>query len=47
MSFSSKYDRERVEYLNSIGVTVPSEWFKENGEVKSYRKCQALVNSCL
>lgn len=43
MSFSSKYDREKVEYLNSIGVTVPSEWFKENGEV--IENCQALVNT--
>jgi len=43
MSFSSKYDREKIEYLNSIGVTVPDEWFKENGEV--IESCQALVNT--
>ena len=43
MSFSSKYDREKVEYLNSIGVTVPNEWFKENGEV--IENCQALVST--
>ena len=43
MSFSSKYDRQKVEYLNSIGVTVPNEWFKENGEV--IENCQALVNT--
>jgi len=43
MSFSSKYDRQKVDYLNSIGVTVPNEWFKENGEV--IENCQALVNT--
>jgi len=43
MSFSSKYDRQKVKYLNSIGVTVPNEWFKENGEV--IENCQALVST--
>ena len=43
MSFSSKYDRQKVEYLDSIGVTVPVEWFGIDGEL--IEKYRALVNT--
>ncbi len=42
-SFSAKYDKEKVEYLDSIGVTVPVEWFGVDGEL--IEKCRALVNT--
>ncbi len=43
-SFSAKYDKEKVEYLDSIGVTVPvMRCLKKNGEV--IEKCQALVST--
>ena len=44
-SFSAKYDKEKVEYLDSIGVTVPVEWFGIDGEL--IEKCRALVLSLI
>lgn len=42
-SFSSKYDEEKIEYLNSIGVDVPKEWFEDNGKI--IENCRPLATT--
>jgi len=42
-SFSSKYDKEKIEYLNNMGVDVPKEWFKDNGEL--IENCRPLATT--
>lgn len=42
-SFSSKYDKEKIEYLKNIGVDVPKEWFDHNGEI--IENCRPLATT--
>ena len=42
-SFSSKYDKEKIEYLKNIGVDVPEEWIDHNGEI--IENCRPLATT--
>ena len=42
-SFSSKYDKEKIEYLKNIGVDVPEEWFDDKGEI--IENCRPLATT--
>ena len=42
-SFSSKYDKEKIEYLKNIGVDVPEEWIDDNGEI--IENCRPLATT--
>ena len=42
-SFLSKYDKEKIEYLNNIGIDIPKEWFKDSGEL--IENCRPLATT--
>lgn len=42
-SYAAKYDKEKLEYLEKVGVSIPKEWLNEKGEVIDNQRAMVIT----